>query len=116
MFSHLSASLQGLHTIRAFGVQSKFIEEFDNHQDLHTEAWFLFLATSRWLAIRLDWLCAMFVTAVSFCSVLAADSKWTSLEQLIMNILNFNLLGGIKRILNCRMNCSPQYWCHMVTT
>ena len=75
VFSHLSASLQGLHTIRAFGVQSKFIEEFDNHQDLHTEAWFLFLATSRWLAIRLDWLCAMFVTVVSFCSVLAAESK-----------------------------------------
>jgi len=42
-------------------------------QDLHTESWFLFLSSSRWLAIRLDWLCALFVTAVSFFCVLAAD-------------------------------------------
>ena len=82
VFSHLSASLQGLQTIRAFSVQNKFIEEFDNHQNLHTEAWFLFLATSRWLAIRLDWLCAMFVTAVSFCSVFAAESKCINVNQL----------------------------------
>ncbi|XP_071159454.1 ATP-binding cassette sub-family C member 4-like isoform X3 [Mytilus edulis] len=74
VFSHLSASLQGLHTIRAFGVQDKFQEEFDNHQNLHTEAWFLFLATSRWLAVRLDWMCAVFVTIVAFLCVVLADS------------------------------------------
>ncbi|XP_052217717.1 ATP-binding cassette sub-family C member 4-like isoform X4 [Dreissena polymorpha] len=84
VFSHLSASLQGLHTIRAFSVQGKFIEEFDNHQDLHTEAWFLFLTTSRWLAIRLDWLCAMFVAAVSFFCVVAADSLNAGLVGLSM--------------------------------
>lgn len=74
VFSHLSASLQGLHTIRAFAVQDKFQEEFDNHQNLHTESWFLFLATSRWLAVRLDWMCAIFVTAVAFLCVALADT------------------------------------------
>ncbi|XP_048764978.2 ATP-binding cassette sub-family C member 4-like isoform X2 [Ostrea edulis] len=74
VFSHLSASLQGLHTIRALGVQERFCEEFDNHQNLHTESWFLFLSSSRWLAIRLDWMCGIFVTAVSFaCVYLAKD-------------------------------------------
>ncbi|XP_048247853.1 ATP-binding cassette sub-family C member 4-like isoform X3 [Haliotis rufescens] len=73
VFSHLSASLQGLHTIRAMSIEDKFMSEFDAHQDLHTESWFLFLSTSRWLAVRLDWLCAIFVTAVAFCSVLSAD-------------------------------------------
>jgi ATP-binding cassette subfamily C (CFTR/MRP) protein 4 len=77
VFSHLSATLQGLHTIRAFGAEGKFTEEFDCHQDLHTESWFLFLSSSRWLAIRLDWLCAIFVTAVSFCCVFAAESKYS---------------------------------------
>ena len=72
VFSHLSASLQGLHTIRAMRVQEKFCEEFDNHQNLHTESWFLFLSSSRWLAIRLDWMCAVFVTAVSFACVFLA--------------------------------------------
>ncbi|XP_053404593.1 ATP-binding cassette sub-family C member 4-like isoform X3 [Mercenaria mercenaria] len=84
VFSHLSATLQGLHTIRAFGVQEKFTEEFDCHQDLHTESWFLFLSSSRWLAVRLDWLCAMFVTAVSFCCVFAADSLNAGLVGLSM--------------------------------
>lgn len=72
VFSHLSASLQGLHTIRAMRVQEKFCEEFDNHQNLHTESWFLFLSSSRWLAIRLDWMCAVFVTAVSFACIFLA--------------------------------------------
>lgn len=56
------------------------MEEFDAYQDKHSEAWFLFLATSRWLAVRLDWLCAMFVSAVTICSVLAAESKSLSIE------------------------------------
>ncbi|XP_033761066.1 multidrug resistance-associated protein 4-like isoform X2 [Pecten maximus] len=72
VFSHLSASLQGLHSIRAFSVQEKFMEEFDNHQDLHSEAWFMFLSTSRWLAVRLDWICGLFVTVVALLSVLMA--------------------------------------------
>ncbi|XP_069104134.1 ATP-binding cassette sub-family C member 4-like isoform X2 [Argopecten irradians] len=72
VFSHLSASLQGLHSIRAFAVQEKFTEEFDNHQDLHSEAWFMFLSTSRWLAVRLDWICGIFVTVVALLSVLMA--------------------------------------------
>ncbi|XP_060582248.1 ATP-binding cassette sub-family C member 4-like isoform X3 [Ruditapes philippinarum] len=84
VFSHLSATLQGLHTIRAFGAEGKFTEEFDCHQDLHTESWFLFLSSSRWLAIRLDWLCAIFVTAVSFCCVFAAESLNAGLVGLSM--------------------------------
>ncbi|KAL3847448.1 hypothetical protein ACJMK2_018354 [Sinanodonta woodiana] len=84
VFSHLSASLQGLHTIRAFNMQDKFVEEFDNHQDLHSESWFLFLTSSRWLAIRLDWLCALFVTAVSVSCVLAAESLNAGLVGLSM--------------------------------
>ncbi|KAK6195727.1 hypothetical protein SNE40_001092 [Patella caerulea] len=73
VFSHLSASLQGLHTIRAFNMEEKFIDEFDLHQDQHTESWYLFLATSRWFAVRLDWLCALFITAVTFLSVVSSQ-------------------------------------------
>ena len=76
VFSYLSASLQGLHTIRAFGMEDKCQAEFDAHQNLHSEAWFLFLSTSRWLAVRLDWLCALFVTAVTFCAVLSAGGEF----------------------------------------
>uniref|UniRef100_A0A8P4K2G0 Multidrug resistance-associated protein 4 n=1 Tax=Dicentrarchus labrax TaxID=13489 RepID=A0A8P4K2G0_DICLA len=66
VFSHLSSSLQGLSTIRAFKVQQRFQQLFDEYQDLHSEAWFLFLTTSRWFAVRLDGICSVFVSITAF--------------------------------------------------
>ncbi|XP_029968450.1 multidrug resistance-associated protein 4-like [Salarias fasciatus] len=73
VFSHLSCSLQGLSTIRAFKAQQRFQQMFDEYQDLHSEAWFLFLTTSRWLAVRLDGICSVFVTIISFGCVYLRD-------------------------------------------
>ncbi|KAM9835950.1 ATP-binding cassette sub-family C member 4-like [Aulostomus maculatus] len=73
VFSHLSSSLQGLWTIRAFGAEERFQEAFDAHQDLHSEAWFLFLTTSRWFAVRLDGICSIFVTVTTFGCLLLRD-------------------------------------------
>ncbi|XP_062343792.1 ATP-binding cassette sub-family C member 4 isoform X4 [Cinclus cinclus] len=70
VFSHLSSSLQGLWTIRALKAEERFQKLFDAHQDLHSEAWFLFLTTSRWFAVRLDAICAIFVIVVAFGSLL----------------------------------------------
>ncbi|XP_041834872.1 ATP-binding cassette sub-family C member 4-like [Melanotaenia boesemani] len=66
VFSHLSSSLQGLWTIRAFGAEERFQKDFDAHQDLHSAAWFMFLTTSRWFAFRLDCICAIFVIITTF--------------------------------------------------
>uniref|UniRef100_A0A4W3I4P9 Multidrug resistance-associated protein 4 n=1 Tax=Callorhinchus milii TaxID=7868 RepID=A0A4W3I4P9_CALMI len=74
-FSHLSSSLEGIWTIRATKTEPQFQAKFDDHQDLHSEAWFLFLTTSRWFAVRLDVLCAIFVTTVAFGSILIANRQ-----------------------------------------
>ncbi|XP_032352663.1 multidrug resistance-associated protein 4 isoform X1 [Camelus ferus] len=74
VFSHLSSSLQGLWTIRAYKAEQRFQELFDAHQDLHSEAWFLFLTTSRWFAVRLDAICALFVIVVAFGSLILAKT------------------------------------------
>uniref|UniRef100_A0A3Q2GHS4 Multidrug resistance-associated protein 4 n=1 Tax=Cyprinodon variegatus TaxID=28743 RepID=A0A3Q2GHS4_CYPVA len=66
VFSHLSSSLQGLSSIRAFRVQHQFQRIFHKYLDLHSEAWFLFLTTSRWFAVRLDGICCIFVTITAF--------------------------------------------------
>uniref|UniRef100_A0A3Q1M0I1 ATP binding cassette subfamily C member 4 n=1 Tax=Bos taurus TaxID=9913 RepID=A0A3Q1M0I1_BOVIN len=66
VFSHLASSLRGLWTIRAYKAEQKFQELFDAHQDFHSEAWFLLLTTSRWLAVYVDVICAIFVTVVAF--------------------------------------------------
>ncbi|XP_015233372.1 PREDICTED: multidrug resistance-associated protein 4-like isoform X1 [Cyprinodon variegatus] len=73
VFSHLSSSLQGLWTIRAFGAEERFQQIFDAHQNLHSEAFFLFLTTSRWFAVRLDGMCSFFVTITTFLCLLLRD-------------------------------------------
>uniref|UniRef100_A0A674PFE0 Cystic fibrosis transmembrane conductance regulator n=1 Tax=Takifugu rubripes TaxID=31033 RepID=A0A674PFE0_TAKRU len=73
VFSHLSSSLQGLWTIRAFQAEDRFQKTFDDYQDLHSQAWFLFLTTSRWFALRLDGICSIFVTVTTFGCLLLRD-------------------------------------------
>jgi ATP-binding cassette subfamily C (CFTR/MRP) protein 4 len=65
VFQHLNASLQGLTTIRAFRAQAILEKEFDNHQDLHSGAWYLFIASSRAFGFWLDVVCLIYITLVT---------------------------------------------------
>ncbi|XP_038065584.1 multidrug resistance-associated protein 4-like [Patiria miniata] len=73
VFSHLSATLTGLSTVRAFKAQQRFTADFDGYLDGHTRAWFLFLSATRWFGIQLDFLCVLVITGVSLTCILAAD-------------------------------------------
>lgn len=96
MFSHLSSSLQGLWTIRALRAQDRLEKAFDGHQDLHSEAWFLFLMTSRWFALRLDAICAVFVSFTAFGCILLRDG-----EKHHANIFSQDLFFFTHRIYVC---------------
>nr|CAD7442940.1 unnamed protein product [Timema bartmani] len=65
VFSHLNASLQGLSTIRAFEAQKILEKEFDGHQDLHSTAFYLSIASNRAFGMWLDVVCLFFVTCVT---------------------------------------------------
>ncbi|XP_069689580.1 probable multidrug resistance-associated protein lethal(2)03659 isoform X2 [Periplaneta americana] len=65
VFQHLNASLQGLTTIRAFRAQAILEKEFDSHQDLHSGAWYLFIASSRAFGFWLDIVCLIYITIVT---------------------------------------------------
>ncbi|XP_021934289.1 multidrug resistance-associated protein 4-like isoform X2 [Zootermopsis nevadensis] len=65
VFSHVSASLNGLSTIRASEAQEMVCKEFDSHQDLHTSAWFLTLETSTAFGFWLDCISVAFTAVVS---------------------------------------------------
>nr|XP_039260100.1 multidrug resistance-associated protein 4-like isoform X1 [Styela clava] len=73
VFSLLSSTLQGLLTVRAFGVQHQFEDKFHEYQDLHSASWFLILVGTRWFGLRLDLITATFISAVTFFSVISAS-------------------------------------------
>uniref|UniRef100_A0A4W2CUK9 Multidrug resistance-associated protein 4 n=1 Tax=Bos indicus x Bos taurus TaxID=30522 RepID=A0A4W2CUK9_BOBOX len=94
VFSHLASSLQGLWTIRAYKAEQRFQEVFDACQDLHSEAWFLLLMTSRWLAVYLDVICAIFVTVVAFGALALAETLNPGKIGLVLSLaLTLTLMG-----------------------
>lgn len=76
VFTHLSVSLDGLSTIRAFGAEDILVREFDNQQDTHTACWYMFISTSSAFGFILDILCFVFVFVVTF-SFLLLDTGLT---------------------------------------
>ena len=66
VFSHLSTSLHGLTTIRAFSAQPLLRAEFDRFQDLHTSAWFTFISATRWFGVWLDWIVVVYLACVVY--------------------------------------------------
>lgn len=61
----MSASLNGLATIRAFGAERILISEFDNYQDLHSGSFYMFLATTRAFGYWLDCWCALYIAVIT---------------------------------------------------
>lgn len=73
MYSHVSATLQGLCTIRAFNTQQDFLQKYYQYQDHHSSSWFLILTGVRWLGFRLDMLCFVFFAIVVFAPLVAQE-------------------------------------------
>nr|XP_022908005.1 probable multidrug resistance-associated protein lethal(2)03659 [Onthophagus taurus] len=76
VFSHLNASIQGLTTIRAFKAQSVLEREFDNHQDLHSSSWYIFLSSSRAFGYWLDLICIIYITLVTLSFLILGEEKF----------------------------------------
>eukprot|EP00795_Rhopilema_esculentum_P002810 gene2810-1037_t len=72
IYGHVSTTLLGLPTIRAFGVQSVFVDIFFKAQDDHTRSWFAFLSCASWLGFRLELLCLLFIGFVAFICIAVA--------------------------------------------
>ncbi|XP_060517421.1 probable multidrug resistance-associated protein lethal(2)03659 isoform X2 [Cylas formicarius] len=73
VFSHVTSSLAGLTTIRASQLESTLIKEFDEHQNVHTSAWFLTIMCTVSFGLWLDIICVIFVACVTFGFVVSAD-------------------------------------------
>ncbi len=80
IYQHLSNTLEGLWTIRAFQSEDKFVRYFDTFQDRHTAAAYMYLAINRWFAMRLDILSLVLVAILAFGSVLVKPRKYLCMK------------------------------------
>ncbi|CAH1738398.1 unnamed protein product [Aphis gossypii] len=66
IYTHVNASIQGLTTIRSFRLEQILCKEFAIHQNLHSSAWYLFIALNRAFGFWLDLICILFISTVTF--------------------------------------------------
>ncbi|XP_048006653.1 ATP-binding cassette subfamily C member 4-like [Leguminivora glycinivorella] len=77
VFSHVSASMAGLTTVRACGAQPMLQRHFDDKQDVHTAAWYLTLVTNTAFSIWLSLISASYVVVVAYTFLFLSNSKET---------------------------------------
>lgn len=75
VFSHLSATLSGIATIRSRNMQKKVANEFDELQNVHSAVWHLAMASNTALGLWLDCASCCFLTSVTFSFMLFRDGK-----------------------------------------
>jgi len=75
LYSHISSTIQGLSTIRAYKEEEKFSNNLYYYLNEHTKAWYLYIATNRWFGMRIDLISAAFLVFVVFSAVPLADSE-----------------------------------------
>ncbi|CAH0722547.1 unnamed protein product, partial [Brenthis ino] len=78
VFSHVSASMAGLATVRACGAQAMLREQFDYKQDVHTAAWYLTLVTNTAFSVWLSLISAVYVVIVAYTFLLLDDGSTKS--------------------------------------
>lgn len=81
VYSHLSVSLDGISTIRAFNAEKILIEEFDAIQDTHSACWYTFISTSSAFGFVLDVMCFFLVFVVIFSFILFDTGKPNNLKN-----------------------------------
>jgi ATP-binding cassette subfamily C (CFTR/MRP) protein 4 len=65
IYAHLAESVKGLTTIRAFEAQQILQREFENYQNTHSSAFYMFLGSNRAFATWLDLICVFYVLFVT---------------------------------------------------
>lgn len=98
----MTATMHGLTTIRAFSAEKMVIQEFDDLQDRHSSAWFLFMSASRCFGLWLDLICITFIAIAVFGLLTFSGSKYIYIilfkEDHINYILIFKTLYYLSEI------------------
>ncbi|XP_075979217.1 putative multidrug resistance-associated protein lethal(2)03659 [Anticarsia gemmatalis] len=78
VFSHVTATMSGLATVRASDAQKMLLKQFDDKQDIHTAAWYLSLVANAAFVIWLSLICATYVIVVGYTFLFMDDGTTKS--------------------------------------
>ncbi|XP_074115828.1 ATP-binding cassette sub-family C member 4-like [Cotesia typhae] len=72
VFTHVNSTFNGLTTIRSRDNHEKQMlrSEFDLHQDNHTKAWYLVIASGTAFGLGVDLIACFFTTILTFCLII----------------------------------------------
>lgn len=91
----MTASINGLSTIRALKAEKLLISEFDDLQDRHSSAWFMFLSASRCFGFWLDMTCITFITICTFTLLVFNDEFYGGSMGLVLTQC-ITLIGSLQ--------------------
>lgn len=74
IYADFSAALDGLSTLRAYGLEERIISSFYHQLDVNARAWYSFLMASRWLGFRLDMIVAAIVIVTVYLAAVLRNS------------------------------------------
>ncbi|KAJ8673709.1 hypothetical protein QAD02_004971 [Eretmocerus hayati] len=74
IYSHFGESVTGAQTIRAYGVQDRFIQESETRVDFNQVCYYPSIIANRWLAVRLEMVGNLIIFFAALFAVLDRDS------------------------------------------
>ncbi|GMT32179.1 hypothetical protein PFISCL1PPCAC_23476, partial [Pristionchus fissidentatus] len=98
LYSHISALMNGLVTIRAFGCEETVLDKYHEMQNINVASFYLTISTSRWFAIWIDWLVNVFLAFVAFACIFCKDMI-SSGEVALMLVYAVQLTGFFSWIM-----------------
>ncbi|XP_031622965.1 multidrug resistance-associated protein 4-like, partial [Contarinia nasturtii] len=115
VFTHISATLEGLSIVRAFEAEEILRDEFERHQNLNTGVWHMFFGISHAFGLSLDMMVYVFIGVILFVFLVVnegvtGDRAGLALSQALFlsNLLQYavikssevtNQLTSVERVL-----------------
>ena len=99
IYSHFSETVQGVSSIRAYGLAEKFIKECHRRIDLNNTAFYPSVATTGWLIVRLGFLGQTVVLLTAVFAVLYRETLSPSMAGLATSF-SLSFTGLLNSLIN----------------
>ncbi|CAG2107654.1 unnamed protein product [Medioppia subpectinata] len=108
IYSHITATIEGLQTIKAFNKQKQFINKFNQLVDYQSAPNFLYYCSMRWLSTRMDILCvfvSLFAAIFAICSQQSVGAAFAGLAL----VLSMQLSGLLQFVIRLGVDAETRF-------